>query len=57
MKNRKKQTPSQQPKPVDVSKEVKKQKKANIPKAAIMIPFEKLESILAPSKESVFGVE
>lgn len=53
MKNRKKQTPSQQPKPVDALKEVKKQKKANIPKAAIIIPFEKLESILGASKRYI----
>lgn len=53
MKNRKKQTPAQQPKIVDAPKEIRKQKKANMPKAAIVIPFEKLESFLGANKRYI----
>ena len=53
MKNRKKQTPSQQPKPVDTPKEIKKEKKAHILKTGTVIPFEKLESILGANKRYI----
>ena len=53
MKNRKKQTPSQQPKPVGTPKEVRKEKKARMPKAGNITPFEKLESILGANKRYI----